>query len=676
MSAPVNWTVGQRAVGRWAEPYCRAHSVNDVYWRGGTVQEVLEKHCVMTFGKYSNSDQMIMRKFKKEEMVETSKDIPQQFKHEEVSEYADIVDIASYKAEKAKKEREEIIQQREIRLKKNQEVMMKKIETMKVSTKVNHPETNEEIRLSKPKSRKERNFKNIPYSNVIEIEKVVETQCFSNGYKLSEKELEKKVVQLTYIKNGVGSFAGPFDRPLTMPVRLGKESLNLKEYTEYTHDPEEEHFEYVVDEEVWNSSNTTSAMDSLKPVRIKEESYISGPCQERKGKTGQIFYTCKEGKCRIPCVCAVCNADKCGIEFKCLKHTEVNPTTSGFNPLTHLMTVRNDDSYTVTDCLDLDEMDGNRYCLDGSCKETVRMKNGDRASINERSEDKENLKKCLKDCTCPTCPLCKTVQVIKFTEIPKDCEECKQELYDHEAHHEIVHEGCKFCDYIIVETDHFEIKDDYEFWHHNKITRKKLDTVCHMCEKIFTKVDNLREHQKNIHHKNVQLKIKCERCDFSTIYKRSLFHHRNTKHVHSKSKLKCTHCKYSTYLKRDLNIHTEIVHQTSLKFKCDYCKYKASHKKILHNHITTVHKNIKEFQCDYCPFFSYYANNLKTHVTRSHTQLSCNICPFKCKKKTELNAHIRKTHDKKPELKCEHNDCDWKTTEKKELTKHKKRKHM
>jgi hypothetical protein len=640
MSAPVNWKVGQRAVARWAENYssCNCQGLpayncpcrgltdqTDVSWRGGEVKEVLDYYCVMTFGKYSDG-KVRVRKFLKKHMVEHSKDIPIEYKHEKIDEYADIVDIAAYKADKAKNKSEEIRRQREKIENNNEEIMKKKIQTMKISTEVNHTETETKIKLSKPASRKERIFRNIPHSKVIELEKAVNPKLWVFG----DKELEKKVVQLTYITNAVGSFAGPFDRPMTMPVRLGEESLSHSEYTNYKHEPEEDHFKFIVDEEVWCESDTTNAIESLIPFEKKEESSLSGPCQNRKDNkstTSQLFYTCKEEKCVIPCVCAVCNAERFGVNFFCSKHTEVNPITSGFDPVFDLMTVRNDDSYPVTKNLDLDETDGK----------------------------------------------CKTLQVIKFTGIPKNCEECKQELYDHEAHHEVVHEGCKFCDYIVVETNHFEVKNEIDFWHQKTITRKKLKTVCHICEKMFSKVGNLKEHIENIHLKNRQLKLKCKRCDFSTIYMRNLVHHRNNVHEHTKSKMICSFCKYSTYLKRDLKVHTEIMHENRLLFKCSHCKYKASHSKILKNHIKTVHTNTKEFQCEHCEFFSFYAKDLKRHIKRHHSEISCDKCPFKCNKKTELNAHIRNTHKDKPKLKCDH--CDWDTTEKKKLTQHIRRKH-
>ena len=87
-------------------------------------------------------------------MVEHSKDIPSEYQHEKIDEYADIVDITAYKAEKAKKKSEEIRRQREEIENNNEEFMKSKIKTMKISTEVNHTETGAKIKLSKPASRK------------------------------------------------------------------------------------------------------------------------------------------------------------------------------------------------------------------------------------------------------------------------------------------------------------------------------------------------------------------------------------------------------------------------------------------------------------------------------------------------------------------------------------------
>ena len=83
-------------------------------------------------------------------------------------------------------------------------------------------------------------------------------------------------------------------------------------------------------------------------------------------------------------------------------------------------------------------------------------------------------------CKCTNRPYCKTVQIIKFIGIPNNCDKCTIEVYYHEANHLVVHDKCKFCDYIVYEANEFKNKDGIFILERNCYDKKsKLQNMLH-----------------------------------------------------------------------------------------------------------------------------------------------------------------------------------------------------
>ena len=157
-------------------------------------------------------------------------------------------------------------------------------------------------------------------------------------------QIAEKNVRLTYLMNFTGSFAGPFDRPIHIPVCLGKSKLDFGEYTNFTHEPKEKHYKYMVDKALWNNATSSNALETLVPLSETDETgSIAGPCQETKKSSkvsfSKIYYTCEDGKCLIPCLCAMCNMEDDINEIQCNQHIDINFVASGFDPETDMMTV-------------------------------------------------------------------------------------------------------------------------------------------------------------------------------------------------------------------------------------------------------------------------------------------------------------------------------------------------
>ena len=83
----------------------------------------------------------------------------------------------------------------------------------------------------------------------------------------------------------------------------------------------------------------------------------------------------------------------------------------------------------------------------------------------------------------------------------------------------------------------------------------------------------------------------------------------------------------------------------------------------------------KRFNCDSCNFSSHFASELEVHKivhsrNPSHQCMYAN-CGKWFRRKWDLNLHLQK--HKGIELKCDHDDCKFKTSTKKQLKEHQKK---
>ena len=55
--------------------------------------------------------------------------------------------------------------------------------------------------------------------------------------------------------------------------------------------------------------------------------------------------TCEDGKCKIPCLCAMCN--ECDNSMSCTEHRYVNFISLGFDPESDMITLRSADTFDL-----------------------------------------------------------------------------------------------------------------------------------------------------------------------------------------------------------------------------------------------------------------------------------------------------------------------------------------
>jgi hypothetical protein len=470
-------------------------------------------------------------------------------------------------------------------------------------------------------------------------------ECSFDAEKMSD---EHKTYLLRYIKNPVGNFAGPWDRPLNSKLRLGNSVKTFSEYTSWEHTPDNSHKDYSVDFGAYEDLPTLAKIDSLVEEKSSIQNKLEGPCTDKD--LANYVYTCKTGECKIPCVCKLCNTPL----HECKTHNNVEHESYQYDK--HLTSVRNTDSVSLHKRgdkrgLEIGIDDMNKFCTVNDCTpEWEPWTYLYKIPINRNKKTFAVAPEPRVGSTCDQFPFCKSVDIVKFGGIPNDCEECKEDLLNHEAFHLVPHTACKFCKHILKELE--GTTDEKSFW--EKRWKIRVAIMCHICEEEFGDKNDRDKHIKYIHRKDQQEVLKCDHCDFETIYKKSLNEHNDQIHCKDQmSVLKCDHCDFETIYKKSLNEHNDKIHRKDQMsvFNCNQCDFETTYKKNLNYHIRNIHEK------------------------KQQLKLQCYQCDYSSVRPSDLNFHVRTQHTQKPKLELECKQCDFKTDQRKKLTQHVNRKH-
>ena len=159
------------------------------------------------------------------------------------------------------------------------------------------------------------------------------------------------------------------------------------------------------------------------------------------------------------------------------------------------------------------------------------------------------------------------------------------------------------------------------------------------------------------------------------------------KKIHKRNKFKtlgeytCEFCvsKFSSRQAKDR--HVENWHQPKETYICSKCNMSFKSKIGLKTHVSTKHLNSLEYKCKLC--FEKFTNeaNLKRHIKSKHDkEYICLICNEafsngKCLEKHKaIYGHLKERVKTKDEFQC--SKCDFKTSRKDSLLRHKRLKHQ
>ena len=266
---------------------------------------------------------------------------------------------------------------------------------LKIETFVSDIKSGDNVKLSFPKSRIKREA-----SDTKIIEKL-------HGF--------EGRVQQEYNTHTVGQYMGPYDQNenLKLSIQLPNTSLDYESYTKFLHSGDE-CFEFCVKSyEKYDDHIKIDAYEIKAGIDDLEESI---------DKTGTKYYTCHNGRCKIPCPCPQCCANKEQCTNHKIKHIAL------FDENQHAISIRSSSS----------------FCLE--------------KSFFQHS------------------------YILKYPGIPINCKKCERDLFFHHSYHFEFHELCRFCKQTFYK---LRARTEKEHHSLEKKEARYFRTVCPYCDKRF-----------------------------------------------------------------------------------------------------------------------------------------------------------------------------------------------
>ena len=199
---------------------------------------------------------------------------------------------------------------------------------------------------------------------------------------------------------------------------------------------------------------------------------------------------------------------------------------------------------------------------------------------------------------------------------------------------------CNMCDRKVSSKDQIKRHRLLNHSHH-----------CDNCEKKFTIVFDLNNHNSSIHSIFKKKPFQCSYCNVKVTSKVHLKRHIENIHMRTKS-VQCEDCDKLFFSKPYFKKHNSLNHP----YSCNDCEKKFIKPLQLKNHYLSVHKkakNVQEFrdlykpantiQCIICDKFFKKKRNLRVHSLILH-QYNCGSCDKKFTKRVHLEEHDKKSH--------------------------------
>jgi KRAB domain-containing zinc finger protein len=172
---------------------------------------------------------------------------------------------------------------------------------------------------------------------------------------------------------------------------------------------------------------------------------------------------------------------------------------------------------------------------------------------------------------------------------------------------------------------------------------------CEDCGKEFSSKPAVNIHRKATHE---GMKWYCDQCSLS--FKRSNCLVRHVDNVHTEKILQCDQCEKGSYTKRGLLYHVKYVHK-GIKHPCDQCGKTFTASSTMRAHVRNIHEGHVPIRanrekclvvCSDCDGVYNSKDSLRRHFREKHEGITynCDVCDYKATQKVNLTGHKQKKH--------------------------------
>ena len=204
--------------------------------------------------------------------------------------------------------------------------------------------------------------------------------------------------------------------------------------------------------------------------------------------------------------------------------------------------------------------------------------------------------------------------------------------------------------------------------------QKPVKFDCQNCEKSFTRMHSLNNHQKYFHEgiepplKQKPYSKQCKECDYKADTRNKWSYHRS---VHLNIKFSCDLCDFQSKHKQFVLFHKISKHNIGKRFECKKCEKSFTRPIHLTNHQKYVHEGVEQppkqkpkttCPCKTCDFQAKSLHFLNLHIKELHPEsvLTCEMCSFTSVYETLLKEHKDNVHEGVT-YKCSHCEAVLKT---------------
>ena len=264
----------------------------------------------------------------------------------------------------------------------------------------------------------------------------------------------------------------------------------------------------------------------------------------------------------------------------------------------------------------------------------------------------------------------KTIGMLQFAHphagIPLACDQCSEDVAEHQALHLTFHLTCKFCKY-----DHrpFMINKHAVSMADFKDAVATIDWMdkktCSECLVKFGDQSDRKKHEETV-HKGIK-PLKCESCEKSYTSSNALGYHRRVAHGTNEAKSTCDDCGAQFSTEASMLRHYDIMHKEKTekpRVECDSCGKTFSRKDHLYRHKREQHNELlKEnlsyvedlgtlnvCRCVQCEKVFTRGSDLKQHMKHIHgdgklkQEHKCTSCEKTFGWKKSLDRHMKSKH--------------------------------